>query len=93
MSDKFIFICKTEDEEYFAGRKNDIDGLITSYEESNTDLPFTTVAKIKEPPYGLPMGFPEELIEWYSKDSIPDERTIDLGVMAIVQLLQNGFNL
>lgn len=89
MSDEFIFICKTEDNEYFAGRKNDIEFAIKRFEDANTDLPFTTVAKIKEPPYGLPMGFPEQLIQWY-KD-IPDKHTVDLAVMAIVQFLQNGF--
>jgi hypothetical protein len=91
---KYIFICEIpEKKQYFAGRQWDIDQLISQFEENVTerDLPFTVVGKIKEPPQGLPMGFSDRLIEWYNKEKMPDKRTIDLGVMAILQFIQNGF--
>jgi hypothetical protein len=92
---RYIFICKIiETNQYFAGRKVDIDRLITSFEENvnEKDLPFTTVARIKESGFGLQMGFPEECIDWYEKkEKMPDRKTIDGGVMAVLQFLQNGF--
>jgi hypothetical protein len=91
--DKFIFILQTvETEEFFAGRKENIEPLIRKYEEEpDEDLPFTTVAKIKEPPQGLPMGFEERLIQWLEPNKVPDSDEINGAVMAVVQFLQNGF--
>jgi hypothetical protein len=90
----YIFICFIPGTgEYFAGRQRDIDLLITQFETNDKDLPFTTVAKIKErfENGGVPMGFGTELIEWYNKEKMPDRRNIDLAVMAIIHFLQNGF--
>lgn len=91
---RYIFICKIiETNQCFAGRKVDVDRLITSFEENvdEKELPFTTIARIKESGFGLPMGFPEETIEWYNIDKMPDRETIDKGVLAVLQFLQNGF--
>ena len=89
----YIFICEIIDTgEYFAGRQWDIEQLIKQFEENaDKDLPFTTIGKIAEPPQGLPMGFAEQLIQWYSKDKPPPKDLVDGGVMAILHFLQNGF--
>jgi hypothetical protein len=90
----YIFVCFIPGTgEYFAGRQRDIDLLITQFENKDQDLPFETVAKIKEigENRGVPMGFGTELIEWYNKEKMPDKHNIDLAVMAIIHFLQNGF--
>ena len=92
--EKYIFICEiTERNEYFAGRQSDIDKLITRFEENvdEKDLPFTTIGRVKEPHTGLQMGFPEQVIDWYDKEKMPDRQTIDRSVLAIIYFLQNGF--
>ena len=89
----YIFICTIpQHHQYFAGHKEDIDALITRFEEEpETDLPFTTIAKIKEPPQGLPLGFPENLIEWYDKKGLPEREVIDGAVMGVLTFLQRVF--
>jgi hypothetical protein len=90
----YIFICFIPGtKQYFAGRQHDIDLLITQFENSDQDLPFTTVARIKEigENRGVPIGFPEQLIEWYEKDKKPTQRDIDGAVNGIVTFLQRGF--
>lgn len=92
----YIFIAFIpETKEYFAGRQHDIDLLITQFENGGEDLPFTTIARIKEmgENKGVPIGFPEQLIEWYEKDKekLRTKRDIDGAVMAIVTFLQRGF--
>jgi hypothetical protein len=88
----YIFICNIpQHHQYFAGRKEDIDRLITQFEQDNEDLPFTTIAKVKEPPQGLPLGFPENLIEWYDKKGLPEREVIDAAVLGVVIFLQRGF--
>lgn len=89
----YIFICNIpQHDQYFAGHKEDIDRLINKFEEdAETDLPFTTIAKIKEPPSGLPLGFPENLIEWYDKKGLREREVIDGAVLGVVTFLQRGF--
>ncbi len=89
----YIFICRTINGEYFAGRKKDIDLLISQFEDKDRDLPFETVAQIKEigENMGVPLGFGTELIQWFSKTEKPEKRDIDLAVMSIINFLQNGF--
>lgn len=96
MSEKatYIFIAYIpETKEYFAGRQRDIDLLITQFETSDEELPFTTVARIKEmgEGRGVPLGFSEQLIEWYTQDAERTKRDIDGAVMAVVTFLQRGF--
>lgn len=88
MEKKFIFVAQLlETEELFAGRKVDIDGLIRQY-EADGDLPFTTIAKIQEPPGGLPIGFNSQLIEWYDKKLILTKELLDEAVLAIIELIR-----
>jgi hypothetical protein len=90
MKKSSIFVCQMEETgEIFAGRQNDVEQEIRTYEDLDQDLPFTTIGKIDEPPSGLPIGFDAGLIEWFDKNKMPDRSTIDKAVLKIVGLLAN----
>lgn len=91
MEKRYIFVCQSTDEseEVFAGRKDDVETEIRSFEEHNKELTFTVIGRIEEPAFGLPLGFSESLITWYDKKALPSKRVIDQAVLAIIQLIRN----
>lgn len=89
MEKKFIFVLQMEESgEIFIGRKGDIDAEIRNYENSGKELPWTTIGKIEEPPYGLPIGFEPELIQWFDKKAKPEQQIINQTVLAIIQFIR-----
>lgn len=90
MKKKYIFVCQMEEAgEIFVGRQGDVENEIRNYEAREEDLPFTTIGRIEEPQFGLPMGFSDNLIEWYNKEAMPEKRIIDTAVLKIIELLRN----
>lgn len=85
MENNYIFVMEFNDDKIRAGRKEEIDSEIKYYEESNTELPFKIIGKIKEP---QSVGFSENLIEWY--EGKPETRIIHHAVIAIINLMQYG---
>lgn len=74
--------------EIFAGRKEDVELEIRTFEEKGKDLPFSVIGKIEEPPFGLQLGFNERLIQWYDTKAVPETETIDRAVLAIIELIR-----
>jgi hypothetical protein len=90
MKKRYIFVCQMEESgEIFVGRQGDVDNEIRNYEVLEQDLPFTTIGRIEEPQFGLPLGFSDRLIEWYNKETVPEKKVIDAAVLKIIELLRN----
>jgi hypothetical protein len=83
---KDIFIVQLVDGDIVACYKETIEESIKDYENSDTDIDWETVAKVK----GIfaNMDVTAKHIEWY-KDT-PDEKTENKALFSIIQLLKNG---
>lgn len=88
MEKKYIFVAQHEESgQMFAGRKEDFDTLIKEYENRDEDYPYEIIARIYEPPHGLPIGFEPNLIDWYDKTKAPSEQRSTQAVFAIIKFI------
>jgi hypothetical protein len=82
----YIFVVQFGDGDIIAVRKTQIDKELDKAEERGDEIDFTTIGKIKEPPYGLDMDFNEKLIEFYKPEDVTQQMKED-AAKAIVKLL------
>jgi predicted transcriptional regulator len=83
---KDIFIVELVDGDIVACYKETIEESIKDYENSDTDIDWETIAKVK----GIfaNMDITAKHIDWY-KDT-PDEKIQNKALFSIIQLIKNG---
>lgn len=84
--DKYIFIVQLDDGELVAERRENIEEAISDAENLGEDIEFTTIARLKEPEFGLPIDFNSRFIEFFKPEEA-DEILIHKATTAIVKLL------
>ena len=87
MEKKYIFVLQLKDGDLVAARRNAIEAEIKYNEERGLELQFETIARIFDPPQGLPIDFALNLIEFLDPKLEVTRELRDAAAFAIINLL------
>ena len=84
---QYIFVLQLKDGDMIAARRPAIEAEIKRNEEMAWELQFETIARIFEPPQGLPIDFADNLIEFLDPKLEVTRDLRDEASFAIINLL------
>lgn len=87
MKKEYIFVLQLKGAGMVAARRKEIEMEISHNEEMATELQFETIARIFDPPGGLPIDFPTNLIEFLDPKLEVGWEMRDEAAFAIMNLL------